>query len=114
MRSFSFLLLLSTAMLAAPFLLHKTPSVLTGCFALIALGLFWNAPSRNAFIVFVVVSVAGTGAEIFAVQVNIMTFSSPDFLGAPLWLSFTWGNTALIALQLKEYLDVMPSRGKRT
>ena len=106
MKSIIALVILSVATLGVPLLFYNSTILTTIGLAIVSALLFITIPNQTSAILFVLAFILGTAAEATAVHFNILSFSHPDFYGIPLWLSFTWGNTALIVIRLKDYIDL--------
>lgn len=78
------------------------------CFSLILvvsilmLCIEWN--SKN-IIFFLAVCISGPIAEAIAIYAGVWTYTTPWYIGIPLWLPLAWGNAGLYIMRLKSLIN---------
>lgn len=60
-----------------------------------SLGLFALYPNRSQGLVFLITGIAGSVAEITAIQMGAWQYTDPAFMGIPLWLPLVWGSAGM-------------------
>ena len=75
--------------------LWRTPLLLTALLIATGIAIYALRPSRTSAWVYVVGFVFGPLAEGVSIRTGAWEYTSPTFLGIPLWLPFVWGIAAL-------------------
>lgn len=68
---------------------------------LIMLSIDWR---KKNFIFYFAILISGPIAEAFAIYFGAWNYTSPVFIGIPIWLFFVWGNAGLYVVKLKEFI----------
>ena len=91
--------------------LWTKPILLTGCYFIISIMLFfrWHAPSD--FIFYFVAFILGPLGEIFAIVFGAWSYAQPFYV-IPTWLPLLWGIAALVVKNLSETLLGNPEPSK--
>ena len=95
---------LALATLLIPSLLENYFMIVISLFtiSLIMLAIDW---SIKYLILFIAIMISGPIAESVAIYFGLWNYSSPFFLGIPIWLPFVWGNAGLYIIRLKALID---------
>jgi uncharacterized membrane protein YoaT (DUF817 family) len=88
------------------------PALLTGCYIIISIMLFWRWHAPGDVICYVVAFILGPAGEIFAVAFGAWRYSQP-FYFIPTWLPFLWGLAILVVKNLAETLLTSNKSSKR-
>ena len=83
--------------------LWQYPALLTGCYVIISIMLFWRWHAPSDVVCYVVAFILGPLGEIFAVAFGAWSYSQP-FYFIPTWLPFLWGLAILVLKNLSETL----------
>lgn len=101
-----------STLLATAALWHHPVALIVLVFA-VGLGIFLLRPTRASLVVYAVGFIFGPTAEVLGIHAGAWRYSSPDFLGIPVWLPFVWGNAALFILNAGEVATGVLSPGRR-
>ncbi len=104
MRKFLFTCPLALATLLIPSLIENSLAIviLLLIISLCMLAIDWSV---KYLILFIAIMISGPIAESIAIYFGLWNYSSPFFLGTPIWLPFVWGNAGLYIIRLKALID---------
>ena len=107
----SAILAFSTLLVTAA--LWRYPLALIVLVSAVGIGIFFLRPARSSLVVYAVGFAFGPTAEVLGIHTGAWRYSSPDFLGIPIWLPFVWGNAALFIQNTGDVATRVLSPGRR-
>ena len=72
------------------------PTILFGLLCIICFAFILNSQHPNAFWIFVFAGIFGPLTEIICIKAGAWSYTTPSFLGIPLWLPLLWGGAGLL------------------
>jgi len=74
----------------------QQPNLVLGISALLAMIVISLKPNRETFTAFILGGLLGSFTESICIHFGAWSYTSPQFLGIPLWLPIVWGIAAVI------------------
>ncbi|MDX9970719.1 MAG: hypothetical protein RBS56_02320 [Candidatus Gracilibacteria bacterium] len=104
-KTFKELILEVIALFALVFLMAffwQNNTLLTSIFVIIAVVVLTFLKNKSDILLFLIATIFFQIGEIILSRFGAWTYNNPSFLGIPIWISLSWGFSALIIKRLSE------------